>query len=211
MAGKLRLEGNGGYYSGFESQESLIENSIWKLPAADGSQGQFMTSNGSYTLSWASSGYTKFVGVGGYANLGAAIAAASAGDSILVTQSETISAPLDINVNNIKITFMPNVVISVDTGTADGVIISGTSVTVEGLQLEATHAATMVNLLRISGSDNNVEKTRLRVNNAGLTVTNGVNLEGDFNYVIASARVTLGVYTNAVVDSGTDNDYGIRG
>jgi hypothetical protein len=31
MAGKLRLEGNGGYYAGLESQESLIADVIWKL------------------------------------------------------------------------------------------------------------------------------------------------------------------------------------
>jgi hypothetical protein len=211
MAGKLRLEGNGGYYAGLESQESLIADVIWKLPATDGSVGQFMTSDGSLSLAWASSGYTHFVGVGGYANLAAALAAASAGSSILVTQGETISAPLDINVNNIKITFMPNVVIELDAGTADGIIVSATGVTIEGLQLEATHAATLTNLVRVSGDDNNIEKTRLRVNNAGLTVTNAVNLEGDFNYVISSARVVLGLYTNTVVDGGTDNDYGVRG
>lgn len=106
---------------------------------------------------------------------------------------------------------MPNVVIELDAGTADGIIVSATGVTIEGLQLEATHAATLTNLVRVSGDDNNIEKTRLRVNNAGLTVTNAVNLEGDFNYVISSARVVLGLYTNTVVDGGTDNDYGVRG
>ena len=52
MAGKLRLEGNGGYYSGFESNIGLTEDLIWKLPAEDGSNEQALTTDGAKGLAW---------------------------------------------------------------------------------------------------------------------------------------------------------------
>lgn len=56
MTGKLRLEGNGGYYSGFESNIGLTEDLIWKLPAEDGSEGQALVTDGAKGLSWGASG-----------------------------------------------------------------------------------------------------------------------------------------------------------
>lgn len=54
MAGKLRLEGNNSYYTGFESNLGLTEDVIWKLPAADGTDGQFLATDNNKNLSWAS-------------------------------------------------------------------------------------------------------------------------------------------------------------
>jgi hypothetical protein len=54
MAGKLRLEGNGGFYSGFESNLGLTGDVIWELPDADGADGQVMATDGAGKLSWTS-------------------------------------------------------------------------------------------------------------------------------------------------------------
>jgi hypothetical protein len=51
MAGKIRLENATGDFSGFESGDGT-EDVLWKLPAADGSAGQTLTTDGSKNLSW---------------------------------------------------------------------------------------------------------------------------------------------------------------
>jgi hypothetical protein len=56
MAGKLRLEGNGGFYSGFESNIGLVGDVIWKLPDADGTADQVLSTDGSANLSWSDGG-----------------------------------------------------------------------------------------------------------------------------------------------------------
>ncbi|MBK9731471.1 MAG: hypothetical protein IPO83_09295 [Chitinophagaceae bacterium] len=48
------LTSNGTNYVGFKSPSSIIANKIWILPAADGTSGQLLATNGSGTLSWAS-------------------------------------------------------------------------------------------------------------------------------------------------------------
>lgn len=58
-AGELRfteVTGAGSNYVGFKAPNSIATDRIWTLPAADGSSGHFLTTNGSGTLSWASPG-----------------------------------------------------------------------------------------------------------------------------------------------------------
>ena len=43
-------------YVGFKSPSNIINNKIWILPAADGTNGQFLRTDGSGNLSWASAG-----------------------------------------------------------------------------------------------------------------------------------------------------------
>jgi hypothetical protein len=59
MAGKLRLEGNGGFYSGFESNLGLTGDVVWKLPAADGTADQVLATDGAGELSWGDVPYNK--------------------------------------------------------------------------------------------------------------------------------------------------------
>ncbi|MCS7000680.1 MAG: tail fiber domain-containing protein [Candidatus Kapabacteria bacterium] len=50
----LELAANGTNYVGFKAPDAIGSNVIWRLPAADGSSGQFLTTDGSGNLSWAS-------------------------------------------------------------------------------------------------------------------------------------------------------------
>ncbi|MBI2644989.1 beta-propeller fold lactonase family protein, partial [Candidatus Uhrbacteria bacterium] len=51
----LELSANGSNYAGFKSPDSIAANIIWTLPNADGTNGQLLSTNGSGTLSWATS------------------------------------------------------------------------------------------------------------------------------------------------------------
>lgn len=52
--GELRLQdSSGGQYVGFKSPATVTTNTIWTLPAADGTSGQVLSTNGSGTLSFA--------------------------------------------------------------------------------------------------------------------------------------------------------------
>jgi len=53
---ELRFKGlaaGGNYYVGLKAPDSILMNKIWVLPAADGTSGQILSTNGSGTLSWA--------------------------------------------------------------------------------------------------------------------------------------------------------------
>ena len=52
--GELRFQdAAGGQYVGFEAPATVSSNVMWVLPAADGSNGQMLSTNGSGTLAWA--------------------------------------------------------------------------------------------------------------------------------------------------------------
>ena len=46
------LAANGTNYVGFKAGDSIASNVIWTLPTADGTSGQFLSTNGSSVLSW---------------------------------------------------------------------------------------------------------------------------------------------------------------
>lgn len=55
--GDLRLaDSDSSHYVGFKAPTSVTTNRIWTLPAADGTNGQVLSTNGSGTLSWATAG-----------------------------------------------------------------------------------------------------------------------------------------------------------
>ena len=55
--GELRLaDSDSSNYVGFKSPATVSTNKIWTLPAADGTSGQVLSTNGSGTLSWATAG-----------------------------------------------------------------------------------------------------------------------------------------------------------
>lgn len=49
----LELAGNGSNYVGFKAPDAITTNKIWTLPSADGTNGQFLSTNGSGVLGWA--------------------------------------------------------------------------------------------------------------------------------------------------------------
>jgi hypothetical protein len=58
--GEIRLKeapaASGDEYVGFKANGSLSASTVWELPAADGSNGQVLSTNGSAVLSWATAG-----------------------------------------------------------------------------------------------------------------------------------------------------------
>lgn len=51
---ELRLaDADSSNYVGFKAPSSITTNRVWTLPAADGTNGQVLSTNGSGTLSWA--------------------------------------------------------------------------------------------------------------------------------------------------------------
>ena len=58
--GEIRLKeapaASGDEYVGFKANGSLSASTVWELPAADGSSGQVLSTNGSAVLSWATAG-----------------------------------------------------------------------------------------------------------------------------------------------------------
>ena len=54
FSGDLRLkDADGSHYVGFASPTTVASNKVWTLPAADGSASQYLQTNGSGVLSWA--------------------------------------------------------------------------------------------------------------------------------------------------------------
>jgi len=55
FSGDIRLkDGDGSHYVGFASPTTVAANKVWTLPAADGSASQYLQTNGSGVLTWAS-------------------------------------------------------------------------------------------------------------------------------------------------------------
>lgn len=170
-------------------------------------------SAGELDVEW--TGYTKFVGgthPDAYATLAAAIAASSAGDSILVMESYSVSVAETLSVNDVKITFMPNVFITI-TAAVYGLIVSASRCEIVGAKYIGNFSGTIPAFAQISGDDNEIRGLQGELNNAGLTVTQGIDFTGasQRNYMSAAIRATSGTLTTNVSDAGTDNDYSIRG
>jgi hypothetical protein len=54
---ELRLaDADSSAYVGFKAPSTITTSRIWTLPAADGTSGQVLSTNGSGTLSWATAG-----------------------------------------------------------------------------------------------------------------------------------------------------------
>lgn len=157
-------------------------------------------------------GFNKFVGFGpgSYATLTAA--APVTGDAVLVGKSYSVAAPEIINASDVKVEFMPGVSVTVTAGT-QGLAVSGNSVHVIHPDYNITvSSGTMTSAIGIYGSDNHIDKAKVTINNAGVTVTNGYHIgSGNRNYVNGSIVVTAGTVTNKVTDTATDTDYSIRG
>jgi hypothetical protein len=81
------LAANGANYVGFKAPDSISSNEVWVLPNADGTDGQFLKTDGSNALSWgsvASAGTTTLVADGAISN-GQPVIITSAGKAAQVT------------------------------------------------------------------------------------------------------------------------------
>ncbi len=161
-------------------------------------------------------GYTKFVGFGpgSFATVTEALAASVAGDSILVLRGYNITVQEDISLSDIRIRLMPGVKIIVTGIIATAAwLITGNRVDIQGLHMEVAVAGAQAAALRIQSDDCNINDTRISANDAGLTITDAINLTAasERNYVNAAVRTIAGTITNTSTDAGTNNGLDVRG
>jgi hypothetical protein len=158
-------------------------------------------------------GFTKFVGFGpgSYATLAAAIAEAASGDSILVNKSFTPTATTTLSQNDVKVQFMPGVSMNVSTDIDKVLVVSGSRCSVLDLNVNLTATGTLDSIVEISGDDCVVDRARLTVNNAGVTVTAAYNVTAaaEATQVYGQLRKTAGTITSAFTDAGSFTDYQI--
>jgi hypothetical protein len=94
---------------GFKSAATVASNVTWTLPAADGSNGQFLSTNASGTLSWQNGGVTV------------TDQTSSSSTHYLYLGTVTTGTATGVNVSTTKLTFQPS------TGTLAATIFSGSA------------------------------------------------------------------------------------
>jgi phage-related tail fiber protein len=72
--------GHGGNWVAFQGAATIAANVTWTLPAADGTSGQLLSTNGSGTLSWASDTGAIIVDGGNFANGSSTVSTAATFD-----------------------------------------------------------------------------------------------------------------------------------
>lgn len=159
-------------------------------------------------------GYTKMVGFGpgSYPTLSSALSAAVAGDSILVNNNQTFTAKLSISVSDIKITFMPDVILNWTSGT-EGIEITGNRVELNNAHVKISGSGTWASGFDIQSNDCVINKGFVESNHASCTITNAYyfTVGSNRNYINGTMLVTLGTITNQSTDAGTNNESNIRG
>lgn len=87
-------------YVGFKAPDTITTNTVWQLPAADGTSGQVLQTNGSGVMTWASPSVPNvFVNIAG--NTGTAVADAAA-DTLTFTGTQGINTVAsDISNNDV--------------------------------------------------------------------------------------------------------------
>lgn len=149
-------------------------------------------------------GYTMFVGgAGGYPTLTAALGAAQAGDSILVTSPQLLTGVISCSLNDIKIEFMPSAYITTPTY---GFTFTGNNIVVRNMKMIVTGALTTA--FSITSDDSYFENIFINATPGSITNAFVLNSGGDRNWINATVKGTI---TNKITNSGADNDYTIRG
>lgn len=144
-----------------------------------------------------------------YATLALALAAASAGDRILVLGSYTITSVETISLSDILVEFLPNVKITINAA-IKGLTISGNDVQLIRPQYISAFVGTVTAGIEISGNDCNVERAKVESNNAGTTITDAFLISGAMNRITGIAKATLGAITNTITDNGSSSDFNVR-
>jgi hypothetical protein len=150
-------------------------------------------------------GFNKFVGFGpgSFSTLATAVAAAAPGDSILVNQSHTLAADLNINVADLRIVFMPNVVLTMAGSLTNGVRLTAARIKLERMHLRVQPTGAQARGISIEAADCDVDRAMVELNTAQ-TLTDAVHITvaGARAYVRSRLLATLGTITNGL----TNND-----
>lgn len=150
-------------------------------------------------------GFNKFVGIGPGSSdtLATAISAAQPGDSILVSKSHSLSADLNINVSDLRIAFMPGVVVTMAGALTNGVRLTAARIKLERASFKMEPTGAQARGISIEAADCDVDRADVELNTAQ-TLTDAVHITSGGTRAYAKARIkaTLGTITNGL----TNND-----
>jgi hypothetical protein len=129
-------------------------------------------------------GFNKFIGFGpnSFPTLAAWLADPNTGpgDAVLITKDYTITSGEDVNINDVKIMFMPGVKITVEGG-SKGLILSGNNIHVYNPRYLVDFAGTLAAALELTGDDCAVSEAFVEADDAGLTLTDPVKIDAGAN------------------------------
>ncbi len=198
-AGELRfleLAANGTHYVSFKAADSIAANIVWTLPAADGTSGQVLSTNGTATLSWTNS--VASIGAIGAGNINGASVSGSvltlhfANDTqsgiLKSTAIQRFNADKTIGPTSSSITAAfgnNNLILGGDTNT----ISAGTNSVLVAGSTNTISSAGAANIA-LGGSTNSV----LGGSNGGILGSDSSNLgasTGNFNYLIVARTTTI--------------------
>lgn len=150
-------------------------------------------------------GFNKFVGIGPGSSdtLATAVAGAQPGDSILVSKSHSLSADLNINVADLRIVFMPGVVVTLAGALTNGVRLTAARIKLERASFKMEPTGAQARGISIEAADCDVDRADIELNTAQ-TLTDAVHITSGGTRAYAKARIkaTLGTITNGL----TNND-----
>ena len=182
------LSANGSEYVGFKAPDAIATTRVWTLPNADGSSGQFLSTNGSGTLSWA----TALTATSGWSLTGNASTDSTA--AFIGTTDETVGRPLVIKTDGVERARF--------TG-GNGYLGVGTSAPTTSVDINGAIRT------RPGTATANGANTAVTVGNKSFIVITSDD-------VFASRRVTLSDGQDGqrlmllVLGAGGDNTYGVR-
>lgn len=158
-----------------------------------------------YSIPLEFGGYTKFVGNGpsSYASLTAALAASTAGDSILVMRDVTEATDVNVNVADIRIDFKPGANLILAGALTNGLRVTAARVKIDRLRLNLQPTGTQAKGLSIEAADAWVEG--LITLNTVQTLTDGVNVSSGGVRAYVQVGIDKGTGT-AVTNLITNND-----
>lgn len=182
-------------------------NGVLYVSLTDNNTGNALSSLANWTVQQTSS-YNKIIGGPGFPNFSATTI--NDGDSILVVSDVSESVRVLVNVDNVRVDFLPGKKLLSTETVQSPFRVTGSNFRSNALQIRANAAlGAAFPLLQVLGNDCSVLSAILETNHASIALTNCVGLGGTRNEVSASVKHTLGT-SGAYVDAGTLNDSRIR-
>jgi len=162
----------------FQGASTIAANVTWTLPAADGTSGQFLSTNASGTLSWASGGVTV------------TDQTASASTHYVFVGTTTTGTATGVNVSTTKLTFQPSTGTLTSTiGSFSGLSSSGTISFSGTVGITATTTARQLNPEANNTYDLGTASFRWRnIYTQDLHLSNGI---GDYTVVEGEENLYL--------------------
>ena len=177
-------------YVGFEAPGTVASNKIWVLPAADGSAGEFLKTDGSGNLSWAA----DTTGLAAPSSAGTVDASkgvqVDANKDVTGFRNVTLTGELDAATGD----FSGDVDID-GTCEADAYTVNGTALDTHIAGVTVTNATNSAHVLVTDNESTNEENLIPFVEGATSSTGNvGLEMDGDFAYNPSTGTVTATIF-----------------